>query len=43
MQVGAEKSKKAGMKQAEEVEKEVDKSKFATMCDVQYVRAALDG
>lgn len=35
MQVGAEKSKKAGMKQAEDAGKEVDKSKFATMSDVR--------
>lgn len=46
MQAGAEKSKKAGMKQAEDAGREVDKSKSATMRDVctvcMYVRAALE-
>lgn len=39
MQVGAEKSKKAGMKQAKDVGKDVDKSKFAAL---YAVHAALD-
>lgn len=37
MQAGAEKSKKAGMKQAEDAGSDVDKSKSATMRDVRYV------